>query len=94
MLDRPRRDPQQVATVKRWAIELLDVPAEASLLVTELECREPGCPPLETVIAILREGQPPLQWTLHKPIATVSRDDVARLATGETPEQRRLPSDD
>jgi hypothetical protein len=80
--DRPRRDPQQVAAIKRWAVELLGIPADSSLLVTELECHEEGCPPLETVVAVLAEGEPPRQWKLHKPVAEVTREDLETLVTG------------
>ncbi|MEM7094264.1 MAG: hypothetical protein AAF567_14775 [Actinomycetota bacterium] len=45
------------------------------MLVTELECSEPGCPPIETVIALLREGEQ-VQHKIHKPIAEVSEADV------------------
>ena len=51
-----RPDPRAVADVKRWAAEVFRLPESASVLVTELRCGEPGCPPLETVIAILSPG--------------------------------------
>jgi hypothetical protein len=80
---RPRRDPLQVASVKRWAEELLGISSEATLLVTELECHEEGCSPLETVIAAFADGEPPRQWKLHKAVAEVTREDIALLAQGE-----------
>jgi hypothetical protein len=46
----------------------------------ELECREPGCPPLETVIAVMEAGKQTLQWKLHKAIPDVSREDLMQLA--------------
>jgi hypothetical protein len=39
--------------VKDWIREFALVPDEFSILVTELKCTEPGCPPLETVVALL-----------------------------------------
>jgi len=79
---RPKRDPQQVATIKQWARELMDIPEDASLLVTELECHEEGCPPIETVVAVLAEGQPPRQWKVHRPVAEVTREDIETIARG------------
>jgi hypothetical protein len=42
--------------VKRWVRELFMPSDEATVMVTELHCSEPGCPPLETVIATLSES--------------------------------------
>ena len=39
----------------------------------ELECREPSCPPLETVIAAMEEGKPTRQWKFHKPMPEVTQ---------------------
>lgn len=35
------------ANVKRWVRELFIVSDDATVMVTELRCSEPGCPPLE-----------------------------------------------
>jgi hypothetical protein len=71
------------ARVKRWVRELLTADADVTVLVTELQCTEPGCPPLETVIAILRDAAPARQYKLHRAVADVTREDVAALAVGE-----------
>jgi hypothetical protein len=42
----------------------------------ELECHEPGCPPLDTVIAAMEEGKGTRYWKLHKPIPEVTRADL------------------
>lgn len=39
---------------------VLDLPDEVVVSVTELACREPGCPEIETVVAILSADQKPL----------------------------------
>jgi hypothetical protein len=53
-------------------------------MVTELRCSEPGCPPLETVIAILSENGS-RQYRLHKSIEEVAEDDIRRLAADAVP---------
>lgn len=68
-----RRQATQV--LKQLARELLDVDDETIVMVTELQCTEPGCPPIETVIAVLRVGARE-QIKIHKPLAEVTRDDV------------------
>lgn len=79
---RARRGPaaERTAEIKAWVGEAFSLPEEATVMVTELQCREPGCPPLETVIAILDGSGPPRQHKLHKATAEVSREDVAALA--------------
>ena len=51
---------------------------DTSVLVTELACAVPGCPPLETVIAFWSGGNPPLRhhYKVFKPVQQVSEDDL------------------
>jgi hypothetical protein len=41
----------------------------SAVTVQELACAEPGCPPIETKIAVL--DQPRRSWTLHTPMSEV-----------------------
>lgn len=77
---RAPHDPAQIARIKTWATEVLGVDHDATILVTELRCTEPGCPPLETVIAVLRDGGAPEQHKIHRAIADVVEADVKRLS--------------
>jgi hypothetical protein len=70
--------------VRRWARELWQLGDEDSVLVTQLQCTEPGCPPLETVIVIAAAGQPTVQHKLHKPAAEISREDLQALRSEES----------
>lgn len=65
----------QAARIKTWARELLAVDPDTTVLVTELHCTEPGCPPIETVIAVLAHGAP-RQYKVHRAIAEVTRADL------------------
>jgi hypothetical protein len=75
---RPRPDGAATARIKAWVAAALAPDDERTILVTELACTEPGCPPVETVIALLQQGEPE-RWKLHKPVATVTEDDVRAL---------------
>jgi nitrate reductase delta subunit len=46
------------------------------VMVTELECGLPGCPPLETVIAFWTEDQQRRHYKVFKPVADVMEDDL------------------
>ena len=87
---RPRSDPERVAEIKRWVADTFQLADNAPILVTELRCAEPDCPPIETVIAIMgRDGAAccPPTYRLRKPLIEVTRADVARLATDTTHQQ-------
>ena len=83
MLGRQKRDIALIRQVKEWAYDCLPIAADATVRVMELECREPSCPPLETVIAAMEEGKPTRQWKFHKPMPEVTQSDIAERATKE-----------
>lgn len=41
-------------------------------MVTELRCREEGCPPLETVIAVIGADRQKRIYKIHKPITEIT----------------------
>ena len=95
-----KADPKRIAEVKEWVAEVFRLGADVSVLVTELRCTEPGCPPLETVIAVLDQPGQPRQYKIHKPLTEVTQQDVARLGLsdaekddpeGEPSHERRKP---
>ena len=76
---RPKYQRNQVVQIKKWAIESFELTEDTSVLVTELQCTEEGCPPLETVIAILEGPGQTRQYKLHKALVEVALSDVAAL---------------
>ncbi|MEH0070212.1 hypothetical protein V6L77_07525 [Pannonibacter sp. Pt2-lr] len=50
--------------------------------MSELSCRDEGCPDVETVIGLLREGHPIEVLRLHMPLTEVNEADVLKLAAG------------
>ena len=85
LLGRPKRDGALIRKIKEWASECLPISAEATVSVMELECREEGCPPLETVIAAMEQGKETLQWKFHKPMPEITHADVVAAAAKEPP---------
>jgi len=57
--------------VKGWVRAALLLDVDATVLVSELACTEPGCPPVETVIAVL-DGVS-LKVTIHRPLVALDR---------------------
>ncbi len=70
---------EHIARVKAWVRELFTADAEETVLVTELQCTEPGCPPVETVIALLGASGS-RQYKVHAAIADVTREQLVALA--------------
>jgi hypothetical protein len=58
---------------------LLKLPEDTPVTVFPLACREPGCPPVETVIAVL--AAPRRRWTIHRPLAHIDDGVVTDLLT-------------
>lgn len=65
--------------VREWAEARFQPDDSDIVMVTEIECGQPGCPPLDTVIALLREGRAPVKFKLFKALAEVTEADVKRL---------------
>ena len=55
---------------------LLGLGEEVPILVTELACQEEGCPPIETVIAILTTPGQPRQFKIHRPMVELTLGDL------------------
>jgi hypothetical protein len=57
-----RQDAQRskaLRALKAAARALFDAGEDEAVVVNELSCTEPGCPPIETVVALLRAGSKP-----------------------------------
>lgn len=78
-------DSAQVERIKTWARTTWALSDDTTIMVTELECREPGCPPIETVIALLEGPGKNAQHKIHKQAGDVSQADVEALAAGGDP---------
>ena len=74
--------PAQLQQLKGWVYQALSLNAENQVSISQLTCTEPGCSPLETVIAVMT--QPPQTYKIHQPAADIGEEDVVRaLKTGE-----------
>ncbi|MGW3177456.1 hypothetical protein [Streptomyces sp. NPDC001153] len=55
---------------------LLDLDDDTAVLIRQLACTEPGCPPLETVVVVLPMEGDARRWTLHRPADQIIEDDL------------------
>lgn len=73
-------DPARSSRIKAWVAAAFALQEGTAVMVTELTCTEPGCPPIETVVAILDGPGRTRRYKVHKPIADVTEPDVTALA--------------
>ena len=81
----PPKDERRSAAIvvlKATARTLFEAGEDDAVVVNELQCTEPGCPPIETVVALLRAGSEPRQVKVHKPAVEVTEDDLRDAIRG------------
>jgi hypothetical protein len=76
-LRRKSRDHQNALDrVRAWTRARFKLSDEATILVAEVACNLPGCPPLETVVAFWTEIERRHHFKLFKPVAEVAEEDL------------------
>ncbi|MFH9820153.1 hypothetical protein [Streptomyces sp. NPDC017230] len=74
----------QLRELKETVRGLLGLDDDTAVMVRQLVCTEPGCPPLETVVAVLPMDGPARRWTLYRPADQITEDDLrAALLTDQ-----------
>ena len=66
---------QAFSDVRRWTRERFQLPEVATILVSEMACSLPGCPPLETHVLFLVDGKRH-HFKVFKPVTEVAPDDL------------------
>ena len=82
MLRSLRKRPEHLEAldrVKEWTRGRFKLPADAAILVSQIACGLPGCPPLETVIAFWTANDTRHQFKVFKPVAEVVPASPASL---------------
>jgi len=62
--------------VKDWTRERFGLAEDVTILVTEIACAVPGCPPVDTVVAFWTEDDRRHHFRVFKPAAEVVEDDL------------------
>jgi hypothetical protein len=73
--------PDATARLKAATRALLDLSDDVVISVTELACREAGCPDVETIVAVMRAGEKPRTAKFRKPLPEVTADNLAAAFT-------------
>jgi nitrate reductase delta subunit len=62
--------------VRDWTRDCLDLAGDDTVLVSEVACARPGCPPLETVVTFWTRAGERHWFKVFKPVAEVVFDDL------------------
>ena len=81
MFNRKRPAAGAVGHLKKIVADGLKLSEDTTLSIAELTCHEPGCPPVETIIAVIRSSQQTIQKKTHKSINEIHKDDIYSLFT-------------
>ncbi len=68
-----------ISSIQAWTRQRFKLDPASPVLVSEVACRMPGCPPLETVVAFWTGDDSRHQFRLLKPLAEVRYDDIGWL---------------
>ena len=68
---------KNIQQIKDWTYQRLDLDSETPISINQLQCHEPGCPPVETVIAVMTS--PPLQYRINKQISEITEIDMNQI---------------
>ncbi len=74
---RPKPNPAALQQLKTWFYDLLKLDPDVPISVSQLQCKEPDCPPIETVITIM--SQPAQQYKIHKALDEIEQVDLVHL---------------
>ena len=70
-----------IQKIKAQVYDLLKLDSEIGISVSQLQCKEPDCPPVETVITIL--SHPAQQYKVHKALVDLEEKDLIALFQAE-----------
>jgi nitrate reductase delta subunit len=74
-----KKGPAHAAALERvraWTRAQFGLADDVTILVSEIACAVPGCPPLETVVAFWTETDKRHHFKIFKPVAEVVADDL------------------
>ena len=72
---------EKVRYIKNELRNALQLPEEAIITVTELNCLEADCAPIETVIGLIPPKTNQIQHRLHKDIQSINPEDLEQVCS-------------
>jgi hypothetical protein len=76
---KPPADPMVADRLKLWVATAMGLSDHDTIMLAELDCRDPGCPDLETVITVIRADRRQFVLRFPGPMACVTEAAVQSL---------------
>jgi nitrate reductase delta subunit len=79
MLNPLQKSPEQLealAQVREWTRVRFSLPEDAAILVSEVACGLPGCPPVETMVVFWTADATRHQFKIFKSVQAVAAPDL------------------
>ena len=71
--------------IRYWTRQNLGFSKDVPIVIKEVPCVKPGCPPIETALMAFLKGEPPRYYKIQKTINEVTFDDVYNLIENPLP---------
>ncbi|AKC83245.1 hypothetical protein IMCC26134_11510 [Verrucomicrobia bacterium IMCC26134] len=63
----------QLLALKKIVRDLLLLPDDTPVVLSEVPCADAGCPLLETTLAVFPDHEPPRRWKFTRPRAALTK---------------------
>ncbi len=77
--------PARLDQIRYWMRQNFGFPKDAPIVVKEVPCVKPGCPPIETAIVAVLRNEPPRLFKVQHPIDEITFDHVYDLVENPMP---------
>lgn len=77
--------PLRLEQIRYWLRQNFLYPRDIPIVIKEVPCGKPGCPPIETAIIVVLRGEPPQVFKVQRPIDEVSFDHIYDLMENPMP---------
>jgi hypothetical protein len=77
--------PLRLDQIRYWMQQNFSFTKETPIVIKEVPCVKPKCPPIETAIVALLKNQPPRHFKIQRPINEITFDNVYDLIENPMP---------
>ena len=74
--NKPKVTPEQSQRVKDWIYQVLQINSNTVISLSQLQCQDPDCPPIQTAIAIMTSPHRVIR--IHKAIPDITYGDIVQ----------------
>ena len=74
--NKPKVTPEQSQQVKNWIYQILKINSNTVISLSQLQCQDLNCPPIQTAIAIMTSPHRVIR--IHKAIPDITYSDVVQ----------------